>query len=304
MPAEAHKFKLLLVEDDEDFVMSLTHKIAQLDGRRYEIKTVNNANDARQELLEGGYDICIIDIGLPDGDGVEVVKTARNRSIPTPAVLVTGADENHTLEVDAVLAGASDMIYKTELSQSTLKRVLHMASLRSEAETRLREAAIRDKVTGLFNRDHLERTLALEMERFTRHKHDLSLVFVDMDNFKNINDTYGHRIGDLALSEVANSINSEIRRIDIPTRYGGDEFVIVLPQTDHKGASVVAEHILQAITKRGVREVDGLTLSASLGVAGTDQGLHTVGKLVDAADKSAMQAKAQGKGQVVVHQPG
>lgn len=301
MPETTHIQKLLLVEDDTDFAESLRHTIKRLEGMRYEVTTVENAEDARHELLNGGYDICIVDINLPDGNGIEIVKTARNRSIPTPAVLITGAHANHSLEIDAVMAGASDMIYKGEIAVASLKRVLHMACLRNEAEIRLREEAIRDKITGLYNRAHLERTLTLEVQRYKRHQQDFSVVFVDMDNFKAINDTYGHRIGDLALSEIANCLESKTRGLDIATRYGGDEFVIVLPQTDHKGGIVVANHILAAISERRIREVDGLRLSASIGVAGSDQGLITEGALMDAADRAALKAKSLGKAQVVLH---
>jgi diguanylate cyclase (GGDEF)-like protein len=164
-------------------------------------------------------------------------------------------------------------------------------------ETVARES-ITDELTGLSNRRAFDDALASEIERAKRFGSDLGLVLIDLDNFKKVNDTYGHPQGDLVLREVARVLRESSREIDLPARYGGEELAVVLPGTDLEGAYNRAERMRHAIGQLRIPRLDGagaLTITASCGVAAAHAG-HTDGRaLVQAADDALYEAKHSGK---------
>jgi diguanylate cyclase (GGDEF)-like protein len=143
--------------------------------------------------------------------------------------------------------------------------------------------AVTDPVTGLFNRHKLNESLEMEFERARRYARPLSLIMLDIDDMKKINDTFGHPVGDEALRRVAQAIRSQVRRVDQPTRYGGDEFLIVLPETSFDVAQAIALRIGIEIEKGSF---DGVQLSASAGVAEWKPEYSGVGDFVSAVDQS------------------
>ena len=160
-----------------------------------------------------------------------------------------------------------------------------------------------DELTGLYNKRHLGSALLTEMERSKRHKHPMSVIIFDLDHFKSINDTYGHPFGDRVLKAVASVVKTNLRITDIPCRYGGEEFVIILPSTPLLLAAQAAERLRSAIAIEYLGLPDSeetkLNITASFGVAGYLPNAHeTPEVLIDRADRQLYLAKESGRNQV------
>jgi diguanylate cyclase (GGDEF)-like protein/PAS domain S-box-containing protein len=164
-------------------------------------------------------------------------------------------------------------------------------------EERLRRLSTTDGLTGLFNRRHLDETLATEMERAQRYNAPLAIMMFDVDHFKRFNDEHGHDQGDRVLQAIAQSLQEHVRKVDVPCRYGGEEFLAILPGTNQAGAIIVAERLRHAIEQM---EVDGLKVTISIGVATLPE-LDVPGpsQLVEAADAALYRAKRAGRNQVI-----
>ncbi len=166
----------------------------------------------------------------------------------------------------------------------------------------LRETAVRDDIARCYNRRHFETFLGEEVERAKRFRSRVSVVFLDMDNLKSVNTAYGHTMGSRALQEVAARIAAGIRGIDKLFRFGGDEFCLVLPQTDQRGAMEVAERTRRAVCGAPLlaTEVGGTRMSASLGVATFPDHASTAEELVQASDRAMQRIKKAGKNAIAV----
>lgn len=164
---------------------------------------------------------------------------------------------------------------------------------------RLRSLAYRDALSGLYNHRYFYEQLSHEVERAQRYGHPLSVVMLDMDNFKLVNDSYGHVMGDQLLSLVGQIVDTHVRATDVAARYGGDEFAIILPDTDHQAALATAEKLRHAIRASGALTAPsggGLLLSVSMGVATCPEDGRTVRHLLQAADRRLYKAKQRTRG--------
>jgi diguanylate cyclase (GGDEF)-like protein len=165
---------------------------------------------------------------------------------------------------------------------------------------KVEEMALKDTLTGLYNRRYFQQILDYELNRAKRYHQPISLIFLDVDHFKKINDTYGHSVGDQFLKQIANKFSSLFRTTDLAARYAGDEFVAILPATDREGSNILAKRILEVLSQhqilvRGTK----LQVSVSIGVA-TYENFENIGSmgLVARADKAMYEAKAQGRNRV------
>ncbi len=169
-------------------------------------------------------------------------------------------------------------------------------------EERLRRLSTTDGLTGLFNRRHLDETLATEMARAQRYKAPLSIMMFDVDHFKRFNDEHGHDQGDRVLQAIAQSLQEHVRKVDVPCRYGGEEFLAILPGTGMSGAIIVSERLRAAVEQM---EVDGLKVTISIGVAALPElDVETPAALVEAADAALYRAKRAGRNQVIAAHKG
>lgn len=167
-------------------------------------------------------------------------------------------------------------------------------------ERTLRELAVRDELTGLFNRRELMRMLEDEAERSQRTRAPLSLLLIDIDHFKSINDRFGHPAGDAVLAALGGLVRAQVRTIDRPARYGGEEMAVILPDTDAAGALVLAERLRAAVAGSAfVAGNETLTVTASFGVATMPLNASSVHELIEAADRALYQAKREGRNRVV-----
>jgi diguanylate cyclase (GGDEF)-like protein len=184
---------------------------------------------------------------------------------------------------------------------STLLRLAFMDPLEEEMHQRLHSAASRDALTKVFNRRHFDERLAAETAGARRHQRPLSLIMVDVDNFKKINDSLGHPAGDAVLRGVAACLSNAVRREDAVFRYGGEEFSVLLRETSQEGALVLAERLRNAV-EQAPHSGEGIThpiqVTVSVGVAMLTEGMGEEG-LLQAADQALYQAKRSGKNRVV-----
>jgi diguanylate cyclase (GGDEF)-like protein len=184
-------------------------------------------------------------------------------------------------------------------------KVESLATDLKNANEKLRGLAFEDGLTGLFNRRYFQEHFEREISRVDRYSHLLSLIMMDIDHFKKINDTYGHQQGDIVLQSVANVLNDSIRRPDIAARYGGEEFALILPETDLKGALVLAERIRQFIEELEIKIDDQvLKVTISLGITSYDpaKGRKKKEEIIEAADSALYNSKNTGRNKLSIAQ--
>jgi diguanylate cyclase (GGDEF)-like protein len=175
-----------------------------------------------------------------------------------------------------------------------------LARILTRLHDRVAAQAVTDPLTGLWNRRHMAETLEREVSRALRFGHPISLIILDVDDFKKINDRQGHLQGDIVLEHVADVVREAIRSIDVAARYGGDELALILLETDREGASVLAERLREQVRDTEVPRRDDGTMSVtiSVGVATIPDSAGDLESLVDSADRALLRAKRAGKNQI------
>jgi diguanylate cyclase (GGDEF)-like protein len=285
---------ILIADDEEEFRRLLSRRAERLG------LTVTQASDGQKAIaaVRGDiFDLLVVDIYMPGASGLEVLKVGRERDPELQAIVMTAyATVNNAIE--ALRAGAYDYLVKPldslEVFDLALKRAVGFRNLLRENRRLFEEVqrlAMTDALTGLFNRRKLDEALELELERVRRYGRSLSTIMIDLDNLKHINDAYGHAAGDQVLKQVADVIQSQVRRIDTPVRYGGDEFLILLPEANLKEATILAERI--AARCQDLRVGDHF-VSFSLGVVEWGPGISSTEDLLLEADQALYEAKQAG----------
>jgi diguanylate cyclase (GGDEF)-like protein len=264
-----------------------------------EVVETKDGNSAAEALTERPFDVLILDLYMPGKTGLEVFAAARKLDENVQALVLTGSASVETA-VDALRSGAYDYLMKPLESMAvfelSLTRALeHRHLLRENARlfAEVQMLAVTDPLTGLYNRHKLNESIEAEVERGIRYGRPLSIIMIDMDDLKRINDESGHPAGDQVLMDVADGIRRQIRRVDIPTRYGGDEFLVLLPEADGEEALRVADRISGEIRAIGEKESG---ISASIGVAQLSHSMHSPESFLDQVDKALYDAKRAGGG--------
>jgi two-component system, cell cycle response regulator len=298
----------VLIADDDDVLRHILQ--TQLTKWGYEVVEARNGLEAWR-LLHGNDapKMAVLDWIMPGMDGVEVCKEIRKREDhPYIYLLLLTAKHKKEDVIAGMEAGADDYIAKPfEPQELTVRlragrRILDLqAELLSARET-LRYQATHDCMTGLLNRSATIEALRGELERANRQGSPVCLMLGDIDHFKNINDTYGHTVGDAVLCEAAQRMRTSLRTYDSVGRYGGEEFLFVLPGCDVQNARNQAERLLQAITSRPV-EIPRVAISFTLSIGVVVKYNVTVDdleSLIQSADSALYAAKIQGRNRVVL----
>jgi len=287
----------VLVVDDEEGIRETIQEAVRHAG--YSCRTAANGEEALQLLENEQVDLMIADIRMPGLNGFELTKIVKDK-YDTDVILITGYGKDFQYE-EAIERGASEFILKPIRLQELivrLRRVLRERALiaeRRRMEEQLRQLTITDSLTGLYNMRHFYAQLQLEIERALRYEQPLSLLLLDVDRFKQYNDSYGHLEGDQVLIKLGEGIEECLRTTDTAFRYGGDEFIVVLPQTNGGQAWKVAERIRECFPGADAYRVPNgdMDITLSVGVVQYRPG-EELETLVKRADLAMYKAKNQG----------
>lgn len=323
---QQRRLRLLIVEDDPDQLELMRETLEDRFGRN-----VVTGVTSRQEAMAqdaASFDLILCDYNLPDGSGMDLLQTFV-KCCSTPVLMVTGENVG-TIAADAVRRGASDYIVKFGEYLFTLPLVveknLTLAKIKRENESlrkelehalgalreknveleqslrRVEEMAATDPLTGLYNRRHFARLLDQLFAETQRYEKDLTCVMIDLDGYKQLNDRFGHQVGDQLLMLAGKVIKANLRRMDVAARYGGDEFVLLLPHAGADEAAGVAQRIREefaAASASLLKRAAGVGMSAGVASVCSQKVAHA-DQLVAQADAALYQAKEAGRGRTSI----
>jgi len=305
---------LILIVDDNPNNLQILHVILEAEG--YKTIAASNEEDAIERVRLDKPDLIIMALTMPKKSGLELCDYLKSPPPVTtsPIILMRTIREQDYL-IEAFEKGVADTIthplnpaeilarVRTHLElQQTQKQLKRLVKEREKLTNLLRKLASTDPLTGLWNRRHLLTIGFQEFNRACRYKRSLSVLIVDMDNFKKINDEYGHTMGDEILKGVAKSIVGSLREADYCGRFGGEEFVTLLPETDSAGAMRVAERLRQGVEQItiGIGE-EQVQMTVTVGVASYQLDDSSIEVIIQRANQALYHAKSQGYNRVVLH---
>lgn len=294
---------VLVIEDHPD-QRDLLSIVLRREG--YRVVTAANGVEALERLRQQPVQIALSDIMMPKMDGFELIKTIRSDpDLKNLYMILITARIQEGDRIRGLDLGADDYITKP-FSFSELLARIRVGSRVIQYQQHLEYQTQTDSLTGLYNRRAFEKKLRDEFERATRYGHPLSLLMLDIDNFKIINDTYGHNGGDAALVKISEILRSTTRQSDFPSRFGGEEFVLILPDTDHQRALQAAEKIMGEIRSSVFSVTNGhFSLTVSIGVSSTTiHGYANSDQMIEDADHALYAAKRNGKDRAQLFDPG
>ena len=308
--------KILVVDDRPQNLVIMKQLLAE---SQVELHTALSGKEAVGLVAGNDFALILLDVQMPGMDGFETAKLMRssNYVAGTPIIFVTANSKEQQDILQGYDSGAVDFLFKPVDLKILLSKVsffLEMNRQKKELESAkqelvkqklaLEKLTIHDDLTGLYNRRHLDKMLQQEFARCKRYNTDCSCMMIDLDHFKNVNDTYGHGFGDVVISTFAKRLSERLRGTDFIFRFGGEEFLILLPQTDISGA----EQVAREICRRNEREE--FTSSAHKANVTTSIGLASFREhrpkahndLASMADKALYAAKENGRNRVEVYQ--
>jgi diguanylate cyclase (GGDEF)-like protein len=296
----------VLVADDDQLMRQLVAKTLRRAG--YLVELASDGEEAWSALQRrDAPELAILDWDMPGMKGPDLCRRVRNDSEARYRyLLLLSATDGREEVAEALHMGADDYVIKPFHPRELVERVgagvriLDLQRRLEAAHKELRDRATKDALTSVWNRGAILELFAAELARGQRSGEPVSVAMVDIDHFKAINDTHGHRFGDCVLRELAGSMRSALRPYDEVGRYGGEEFLVVLPGCDVASAEAVAERI-RGVVQQTVFDTDFVaTYSVSIGVAGTGCGANDPRSLIHAADLALYRAKAKGRNRVEV----
>jgi diguanylate cyclase (GGDEF)-like protein len=292
--------KLLLIDDDRVQQRLMLQLVKNFRSGPFEVDEATSYDDGLKKLLSGRYAACLLDYRLADRDGLALLREARIAGSETPVIVLT-ADDSEEVDIAAMEAGAADYLVKGGLTPRLLERSLRYALKLDETLAQLRQLAQRDELTKLLNRREFQRILTEEWDRSVRFSRPFSLVMVDIDHFKRINDTHGHQTGDEVLRHVSSLLAGQVRNVDRVARYGGEEFAIIMVETDRKQAvdGIKRLGLLLAEVPCVVNRDLTVEVTISAGVACSNGDAKNANELVAVADKALYAAKKAGRNRIV-----
>lgn len=301
-------YPILVVEDDP-VTRRLLEKILSEAGCT-EVRFAVNGREALEILKHTFYPIVITDWIMPEMDGLQLCQAIRHEDLPgyIYIIVLTVKDAKSDI-VRGLEAGADEYLVKpinpSELlvRLKTAQRILGLEKSLKTTNEEIRTISIKDPLTGIFNRIHLMERLPQEIKRSHRYGHPLSIIMCDIDHFKEVNDEFGHKAGDLILKEFVRCLEGSIRQdIDWIARYGGEEFLIVLPETDLQPACLVAERLRRVVSEKVFRlKGKDIRITSSFGVSSfnPEKGQRTTfDALMEEADEFLYEAKRAGRNRV------
>ncbi len=296
--------KILIVDDIPENIFALKAVLKKLDVEVYE--AYSGVEAISLNLLHDFF-LILMDVNMPTVDGIEAASIIdKFHNNKTPIIFFTANDKEQENIISAYNAGGVDYLVKPinkDILRNKVSVFLELYKQKRRIELEKNEyehLASYDSLTGLMNRFRFEEMLEKTLYNVKRHGFEAALLYIDLDNFKHVNDNYGHFVGDLILQKAANIFKSSTRHSDTIARLGGDEFIIILDVVKSRQAvKSVAEKLLSKLMQQHNLDKYMLSIHASIGIVYCDQQslLDDPAKLIDAADKAMYQAKKSGGGQ-------
>ncbi len=300
-------FKVLLVDDDEDDYIVTRDLLSEVVMSKYELEWVATYEAALEAMKRNNHDVYLLDYRLGERTGLELLREMMENGCKVPIILMTGQGD-HTVDMEAMKAGAADFLVKGKIDLSSLERSIRYAIERKRTEEQILYMAYYDNLTGLPNSRLFKDRLQQAMMHVARHQRLSAVLFLDLDNFKYINDTLGHTIGDLLLKEVADRLQKCLRKSDsvaypkaddpndTVSRLGGDEFIILLLEIKQaEDAAKVAQRVLETLSLRFMMDRNEVYITASIGIAVYPFDGEDIDALLKNADTAMYHAKGRGK---------
>ncbi len=310
------KHKILIVDDDKDNIECLSRWFL---GEEFDILSAISGKEALERVKKGHPDLILLDIMMPKMDGFEVAKKLKDnekyRSIPI--VMLTAKHDTQS-KVKGFGIGVDDYVTKpfdfdevdARIKAMIKKRALYLELERKhlqlkQTNIKLKDMTITDEKTSLYNFRYFYKKLQEEFKRAKRYETCLSLIMLDLDDFKEINDRLGHQKGDKVLKELAEIVHSNARETDFSARYGGEEFAIILPNTDDTMAKQVAERIRKAVSMHNFLSEEkptAMTISAGISTfPDRHENIKNHDELIKSADAALYRAKNEGKNRIEIY---
>ena len=299
-----------LIVDDEKEIRTLIGKF--LSETNYNCILAEDGHSALEIIRKNDLDLVITDIKMEGMNGLELMEKAHENYSYLPFIVLTGFAQEYSFS-EIIDQGASDFLtkpVKLEMLKVRADKAVFLARKQKElyealeklkeSERKYKELSITDGLTNLYNHTHFMNQLKKEIERAKRFEHPLSLMLMDVDNFKQYNDTYGHLEGDKALKRTGETIQHNIRSTDSGYRYGGEEFAVILPETDDKDAFMAAERLRKAFESEKFTPNGKIVhMTISVGIA-RYKPQEDLSGLIERADKGLYAAKTGGKNRICI----
>ena len=306
-PITSRQLRVLIVEDDREIREMVALMVR---GMGYAIVTAATGKEAIARLREQSADIVLLDLMMPEMDGFEFCRAVQSDpSLRDLHIIITSARDTLEDKVKGLELGAADYLTKpfslTEL-QARIKvgeRIVRYQKTLQEQQSQLEHLAREDALTGLANRRRFEERAKEECLRAQRYHHPLSVLLADLDHFKSINDTYGHAFGDAVLKDIGQTLLRHCRTSDLCARHGGEEFAILLPETELIEAYKVAERLCTAVRNLVFPQPSGIMhVTVSFGAASINHDrAQTLEELLEQADQALYAAKRNGRDRVEIY---
>ena len=300
---------ILSVEDDKMYFSMLKKMLSNLGMTK--VSQAMNIKKAKALLTKNTYALTLLEYKLPDGDAFDLLRFMKGQDIQVPVVVLTGQG-NEAIASKAMQTGAYDYLSKENINESSLSRSINTALERfrlnreiNMAMTKMAEMSTTDELTGLYNRRYFMEALEREMARAKRYGTSLVMCMMDLDHFKRVNDTYGHTAGDMVLVEIGKILTECIRQSDLACRYGGEEFAVILPDTDVKKAKDVYERFRKIVAGHPFKHnLSQFNITISMGITSYNNLMdQSPIEILELADKALYQAKEAGRNQLVEYTP-
>lgn len=262
----SNPLKILLIEDSPGDTILISKVLQQALPQAHELVTTTTLGEALKIVSEHEFDVALLDRTLPDTGGFNGLHSIQNMSPRLPIIFLTGYIDE-ALALEAIRQGAQDYLFKDQLDSNMIKRAIQYAVLRKQFESSLIMRANFDTLTGLANRMLFESRLDIALTKMKRLGGIISVLLIDLDKFKIVNDTLGHIAGDKLLIEVGSRLKQSLRAYDVAARFGGDEFAILLEDlSECQQSEIIAKKITQVMKDPFNLSGNELSVGVSIGV--------------------------------------